>query len=175
MGATAAIAGVTMLGAYLEGASAKEEAGYKERIANANAEFAEAQARRVLQIGEQDAQGYGKKIRQTVGSQRAALAAQGVDVSSGSAAELQAETFEIGARDIETIKNNAFLEAYGLRVQAEQDRQSGRLAQRAADNIARNSLITGGLRSASMFYDAAPSRTKAAEKPKAADSSSGGR
>lgn len=173
MGATAAIAGVTMLGAYLEGASAKEEASYREKIANANADFADAQARRVLEVGEQDAQQYGRKIRQTVGAQRAALAAQGVDVGVGSAAEVQAETFEIGARDIETIKNNAFLEAYGLRVQAEQDRQSGRLAVRAAENVARNSLISGGLRAANSYMTNSPSTPKAAEKPKTADS--GGR
>ena len=153
MGATAAIAGVTMIGAYLEGESAKEQASYKKRIAEANANFAEAQAKRVLEIGEQESQEYGQKIRRTVGSQRAALAAQGVDVNFGTADELQAETFEIGFRDQERIKNNAFLEAYGLRVRAEDEREGARMAVRAAENVAVNSLISGGLRSATMFYE----------------------
>lgn len=154
MGATAAIAGVTVLSSYLQGESAKEEAKYKDRIANANAQFAEAQAIRVIQAGEQEANEYGRKVRKTVGSQRAALAAQGVDVGVGTASELQAETLEIGAKDQETIRNNAFLEAYGLKVRAENDRESGRLAIKAGDNFARNTLITGGLQAAGQVYGA---------------------
>jgi hypothetical protein len=152
VGATAAITGIGVLSAYLGGESAKEKASYEKSMFEANANFAEIQANRVLENADIEAGQYKKKIRGMVGSQRAGYAGQGVSVDYGTAGEMQAETMEIGARDVETIRNNAALEAYGLRIGAQNSRRQGEMGVRAANNVANNSLITAGLQGATSYY-----------------------
>jgi hypothetical protein len=87
-------------------------------MARNNQQVAEGYAQRALQQGQVDEQNARLKSAALLGSQRAALASQGGDVDSGSPLDIQADTARAGEYDVQTIRNNAALKAYGYRVQA---------------------------------------------------------
>lgn len=149
---TAALVGVSALsaGTSLYSASQQAEAGKKESEFNAaqmdmNARLAARQGEDAIGRGDKEAATYRDKVNQTVGSQRAALAAQGIDVNSGSAAEVQLDTKAMGEKDAMTIKNNAWREAWGYKVEAQNNRGSASMTRQAGENRYNNTLLTGGL------------------------------
>lgn len=137
-----------ILGAF----SQFETARSQRDLARFNARMEELRAEDARKRGEELAaisRGKTKKLR---GSQRAALAASGVDVGTGSAADIQAETEDIGELEAITIKNNAMREAFGFETRATTERLKGELAFSAGTSRATETLLTGGLRAAS-FHD----------------------
>lgn len=151
MGATAGSAGLGLAGAYVSGENAKNMATYNRKIADANASMLEQQAERQYKIGEEQSNNQRRQTKKLVGSQRAALAAQGVDVNDGSALEIQTETEILGAEDADRIQTNAYLEALGMKSQATQMRQQAEFGEQSAKQQATNSLITAGIAGASKF------------------------
>jgi hypothetical protein len=107
--------------------------------------MADADSEDALKRGETEANTQASKGAQVVGAQRAALAAQGINVDSGTAATLQDQTVEQARKDSETIRSNAWREAWGFRVQANNARGAGEFAQMGANNAAQNTLVTGGI------------------------------
>lgn len=65
--------------------------------------------------GQFEAEQYMRFLSQTIGTQRTAIAGQGVDVDFGTAAAIQQETRDIGMADVRMIRANALREAYALR------------------------------------------------------------
>lgn len=119
-----------------QASAASAQGQYVKRVDEQNAKMAEAQAQDALDRGELTAQRRGLETRQQIGSTRAAQAAQGVDVSSGSAADVQASEAGIGAMDEVTIRNNAAREAWGYKVEAINQRQAGEVAAITGDTTA---------------------------------------
>ena len=118
--------------------------------------------------GAREARLQDERTRRLIGSQRVAYAAQGVDVNAGSPVDVQADTARMGAIDRERIEYNAWAEAFGLKYQAEQDRNSAAFTRMGARNAARNTMLASlvdagqtGLRTAYMA-----DRTKLPEEPK---------
>jgi hypothetical protein len=80
--------------------------------------------RRVVQLKQEDAQRRGQEAlrqsrlatRRTIGASRAALAAQGIQLDTGSALDIQMDIARQGALDDITIKNNTFKEAWGYKM-----------------------------------------------------------
>jgi hypothetical protein len=142
MGATMGIAlsayqGVSGYETAQRRASASSAAGqYQKTISNENARLAMGNAKDATQRGQLEEQRSRLETRQQIGSTRAGLAAQGVDVGSGSSADVQASEAGIGELDALTIRNNAAREAYGYQVEAAQDTREGRLAQFSGDAAA---------------------------------------
>lgn len=60
----------------------------------------------------------GKEAKQMYGAQRVAFAAQGVDIASGSAFEVEEDTRRQVKQRLTDIENSAWREAFGLRAQA---------------------------------------------------------
>lgn len=87
-------------------------------IARINAQMMEWQAQSRLHANEKDLLNLTMKAGQTKGSQRAALAANGIAVGEGSAAELQASTDIIKEIEANQLTANAHREAWGMRMQA---------------------------------------------------------
>ena len=88
-----------------------------------------------LKRGDQDAANFMTSIRKLEGSQTAALAAQGIEISRGSAADIRAETIDTGLEDMSTIRTNANAEAFGYRQQAidlESQARRSRIARKFA-------------------------------------------
>lgn len=154
-------------GAYSDSEAKKAQGIYQEGIDNVNARFADFQAEDAVVRGEQQATEISRKSvrdlsivrrtgKQVEGAQRTSLSAQGIDIASGSAADILADTrrevfndeTEIkraAELDVLTVKNNAWLEAWGYKAQEENYLSRGRMARTAGDSAARNSLLTGGL------------------------------
>jgi len=72
-------------------------------------------AKDAVERSEFDARKYGIDLAQLLGRQRVGMAAQGVDLTQGTAATVRAETERFGAEDIRMIRENAMREAYALR------------------------------------------------------------
>jgi hypothetical protein len=103
-------------------------ARYNQKIAEFNREVANIQAMDALRRGRRAAKMHMTGVGQLVGSQRASLAAQGQDLSDGTAREILRQTAHFGAIDAQTIRNNAAREAWGYRVQGVGFRAQGDLA-----------------------------------------------
>lgn len=89
-------------------------------IARLNAQMMEWQAQSRLHANTKDQVRLTMQAGQTKASQRAALAANGIAVGEGSAAELQASTDIIKDIDSNQLTANARREAWGMRMQAAQ-------------------------------------------------------
>ncbi len=96
--------GLSAYGQYQQAEAAKSAAEYNQKVA-------EVQSRDAITRGDQEGEMAGRKIGALRGRQRAALAASGVDLSSGSAADILAQTDYYGLEDQRTIADNARREA----------------------------------------------------------------
>lgn len=148
MGATAGLAimgGSSFVGGLTEASAAKSQANYQKQQYEQNAVLAEMQAQDAIRRGDKDAAQVISKGKRMAGEQRAALAASGVDVNYGSAAELQDETLSLSERDATTARINAWREAWGYKTQANNYAGQGSFAQAAGIGKAKNSVMTGGM------------------------------
>ena len=123
----------------------RKEGEYEAEALRTNALYAKAQSEDAISRGESDSMKAAVKARMMVGSQRAAMAAQGIDISSGSALDVQVDTARLSELDVMTIRNNASREAWGYQVQSTDYLNRAGLASRAGRNKSRTTLITGGL------------------------------
>lgn len=143
MGMSAAI-GLTVAGG-VTGAYGQYQAGqHNQKLMDANAQIADWQAQDALDRGKDEAAKHRSAVRRMVGSQRARLAAQGIDIESGSALDLQLDTARLGELDALTIENNAAREAWGYRVQAQDYRTRGAIARYEGKQAAVGTLLTTG-------------------------------
>lgn len=131
--------------AFAQSGAIKAQAHYEQTMSEINQRFAARQAEETIRMGDVAASQHKKKVHQLVGSQRAALAAQGIDVGSGDALEIQKETMELGYMDALQIKNNAWRTAWGYKVEASNMASRSKFSGLAARNAANNTLLTGGL------------------------------
>lgn len=88
------------------------------------------------------------QVRSMLGTQRANLAANGIDPDSGTALALQDETVGFGETDAMTIRYNAAREAWGFGVSANNERTQAAVARSATKNAVRGTYLTTA---ASMF------------------------
>ena len=95
--------------------------------------------------GEEDVTRYRRDLDQIVSQQRVISAASGVDINSGTAGAVQKDTRAIGELDIQTIRENARREAYGLRANSEVNAKSMRAGANAAFASAGMTLLTAGV------------------------------
>jgi type II secretory pathway pseudopilin PulG len=98
---------------------------YKSAVAkkiadNTNAQLATDQASVAIDNGQIKAESADLRTGQIYGAQRAALGANGVDLSQGSATDVLASTKMLGAKDAATIMDNALTEAWGYKAQADE-------------------------------------------------------
>jgi hypothetical protein len=111
-------AGVSAGGALLGGIAQGNAASYQAQVAQNNAQIAQQNATYSLQAGNAKVEQAGLKAAEDVGAAKTALAANNVDVNSGSALDVETGTRQKGALNQYTIANDAELQAYGYRTQA---------------------------------------------------------
>lgn len=152
--ATLLISSLALTGASgLYGAAAANEAGKAEqRVADQNAAVARQQAEQAKQIGNIEEERQLRRVRAALGSQRAAIAANGLDVNSGTALDLQAETAGFGAADALNLRANALRQAWGFDVESVNQTNRGRAARTAGRNQAIGTLLTTGAGMAGQAY-----------------------
>lgn len=93
--------------------------------------------------GAQEAADQRLKGRKIEASQRAAAAAGGVDVNTGTAGQLQHETSTFSELDALRITNNAARQAWGYQTQAGLDEWQGKQAETGSYISAASSLLGG--------------------------------
>lgn len=125
-----------------------------QRIDEYNAKVSDLQATDAIQRGENDSLKQRAIAKRAIGRQRAALAASGMDINSGTASDIQDETHALGELDALTIRNNAAREAWGYRVQAKGRRMQGSIDRSQADRAATGTLLTTGADAYRMGYGA---------------------
>lgn len=106
------------IGGYFSARTAKINAETQAVVADSNARIAELGAQSVLQQGEKQVGALTLKAGQLKGAQRASLAANGIDLGVGSAAEILASTEVMTEIDKNTLNANAVRTAWGYRAQA---------------------------------------------------------
>jgi hypothetical protein len=127
-----AVAGTAMnaYGQIKQGKAARDAGESQAQREEFNAGVAEQQAKDALVRGREEESHLRSQVRQVIGGQRAALAAQGVDVGMGSAVDVQNDTMRSGELDALTVRNNAKREAWGFQVEAQDRRYAADIARR---------------------------------------------
>lgn len=167
-----AAAGLSLAGGVWSALAADAAGVYNESMSTYDAQqmriAAELDAKQLddqavdaINRGELDAQRLAIDTRQLIGERRVGYAANGVDVSTGSAADVQMDSRELSARDMRQIRLNAAEEAKGIRTTAARTRMSGvvganrlqaegRAGRRSARSQAVGSVLTGGAQALSL-------------------------
>jgi hypothetical protein len=132
-------------------------ANYNAKVADNNAQTAEYQAQDALRRGDQEAHAIRRDADRLKGTQRATMAARGVDLASGTAAELQDQTDFFSLTDQSTARHNAAKDAWSIRVGATNYRNEATMQRATAKSIspgfaAAGSLLTSGSQVASRWY-----------------------
>lgn len=123
----------------------KEQGKINRELAEINAAYAEADADEAEKFGYTQASRYQSTIDQTIGAQRIAFAADGIDVSSESARDLQQESKLTGFLNKLDIINHARANALGIKMQAGNIRLQGVLGE------LQSSLDASGAQSRALF------------------------
>jgi len=97
-------------------------AGAQRSALELQADLAEVSAKSTMLAGEREQQRSRLNTAQVKGAQRAAMAANGVDLSSGTANRVLTSTDLVGEVDAQTIAANALRTAWGYRTQGAQSR-----------------------------------------------------
>lgn len=134
--ATAAAAGVSAKASYDQGQVAKQ-------VGRNNATMAEYAAQDAQKRGEEDAAAIQRKGAALKSAQRVSLAAKGLDLGYGTAADLQDQTDFFTQSDAATARTNAGREAWNMRARGQQSMFEGSAAARNANLQAAGSLLSG--------------------------------
>jgi transposase InsO family protein len=125
-------AGMSAYGAYNSSQQTKNAYNAQGQVAENNAKIAEWQAQDAVRRGDVAASRQGIRTNQVKGAQRAALAANGVDLGVGTALNIVSDTDYFGQVDRATILDTAAREAWGYRTQgANYDANASLLRSRA--------------------------------------------
>lgn len=105
------------VGAIQQGKAAAASANYNAKVADMNAKLAERQARDAVERGQIEEQQQRAKTSALLGQQRAAMAANGVDLKFGSPLDTLVDTATMGELDALTIRANTYREERDIRQQ----------------------------------------------------------
>ena len=143
--AVASLAGtaISTLGAY-------NQAQTSRQIASNNAKTAEYAAQESVRLGEKQAIEVQRKGAAVKSAQRVGLAAKGLDLSYGTAADLQDQTDFFTQSDVATTRTNAAKDAWSKRAQGAN--YQGEANSQNPLMMAGGSLISGASAVASRWY-----------------------
>jgi hypothetical protein len=144
LAASAAAAGASAYGAVQQGKAAEGQANYQAAVGRNNAIIAERQARDAEERGASEELAQRRQTAAGLGKQRAGMAANGVDLSSGSPLDILGDTAAFGELDALTVRSNAAREAYGYRNQASQFTSDAAAQKIAGRNTRKASYIGAG-------------------------------
>ena len=125
--------------------SQQEQLNYTANLAEINARTSESQAQQTLLAGQREEQKLRISTSALKGSQRVALAANGVDLGVGSAAQILTTTDVLGEIDANTIQANAIKSAWGYRAQASNQTSQAMSSRAAASAISPSSAFASSL------------------------------
>lgn len=155
MGATGyALAGVSLIGTAISTGAQWRAGAEAKATANFNARMMELEARDTIDRGEQEVAELERQGRMVTGEQRAILAAQGIELGDGTAADLLTDTTRTTLDAVARVRADAAMQAWGIRTNAAGVRRSGVFAQRGARLNAIGGGLSGVAQAGAMAYTA---------------------
>ena len=158
--ASAASGALSFVGAISQGNAAAKQAEYQAAFARNNQIMANNAALDAEAAGRTKEANARRATEGLKGRQRAVLAANGVDVNTGSALDIQTDTAALGELDALTIRSNAERDAVGYRNQGQNFGGEAALAAARASNAttsgylgAAGSLLTSTGNVAQKWYN----------------------
>lgn len=131
----------TAYSAMQQSAATKDSANYNAAVQRNNAQLAEYQAQDAVTRGDKATEDHMRKVAQLKGTQKASMAARGLDLSEGTPLNILTDTDLFGEIDANTIQTNAAREAWGYRAQGSNSTAQANLYKAQADN--QNPLMAG--------------------------------
>jgi hypothetical protein len=125
--ATAAV--ITAGGAVYGGMAANAQGKYEQRVNEQNAQLEERSRRDAISRGETDQLRHYRKLSQALGEARVRNSAAGLDVSFGSAADLESDIALMGYEDSAALAENTNKEVMGYDINAANYRMAGKAAR----------------------------------------------
>jgi hypothetical protein len=116
IGLTMAATAVAAMGQGYSALSQNAQEQYSAKVATQNARLENERARDAIERGFTEAQRFQRQSGQEMGAQNAAMAANGIDITFGSAADVRGDTAMFAREDTATIYQNAFREARGYEI-----------------------------------------------------------
>lgn len=141
IGLTVASTVTGMAGKYVEGKAAYTQAKYEQSAAKANEALADQQAKEQIDQTKLAAQRRYREAGQVEGAQKAAMAANGIDLGFGSAAQAQSDSRMIANEDVGQIYREGFNRTQGYLT----DAYNYRLKASAAKSAASSAKIATGI------------------------------
>lgn len=138
-------AAVSGAGQLYSGIYASQAAGYQAQIAQQNKALSRENAQDAIERGQEDQRRLGRETAQRVGSQRARIAGNGIDVGFGSAARVVDDTQAIAAEDAGFIAENTRRQVRSYQIDAfnfESERRAA-LAEKKNAKIATAFSVAG--------------------------------
>lgn len=133
---------ISAVGAVQQVQSNKAAAQAQEEQATENAKFAEAQANNATMTGLVEEDRRRAQTRAMLAKQRVSLAANNIDMSTGTPLELLGDTAAIGEQDALTIRANAAREAWGYRSQGVNYKNEAAANTSALKNRSTGTILT---------------------------------
>lgn len=124
------------------GLAANAQGKYEAKVADQNARLAAEQSRDAKERGMLDAQKLDREYSQAQGQQRAAMAANGIDVGFGSAEAVQQDTAMMRGEDRGAHDRNVYNEMRGLDINASNYRSQSQAARMKGKNAMVGSFIS---------------------------------
>lgn len=157
------IAGMVMsaMSSYQQSKAQQASMDYQSEVAHNNAITAEYQAQDAVKRGEVAEAEQRRRTSMMKGSQTARLAANGLDISEGSALNILSDTDWMGEQDALTVRDNASREAWGLRQQGQNYQSNSNMFRATAD--AQNPLFSAVAGSMANLNFGVPAENKSTE------------
>jgi hypothetical protein len=132
MGASAGGGLLKGFGALFGGDAKSEQYKYQAAVAQANAKIAQQNSDYALFSGGHAARQQGMKDRFKIGQTRVLQSGRGIDINTGSAADVRESQRQLSYEDQSTIRDTAARKAYGHRVEGAMKTAEGKMLESAA-------------------------------------------
>ncbi len=148
---------LTATGQVQQASASAAASKYQAQIGQMNAQISEKRARDAIERGQIEEQKKRQEVARTMGAQKAAMAANGVDLSFGSPLDTIVDTATLGELDALTIRSNAAREEYDYKVQAANQRAGSQLntmqasAAKTGGWLSAGSTVLGGATSVAKY------------------------
>ena len=139
---TAASMAMTAIGGFQQAQAARAAGNANAQIAENNARLAEQQAHDTQVLAVRDQQQSAWRTRALIGQQKAAIAANGLDMDIGTPLDLMAETAMFGKADEDAIGMDAARKAWGFQAEAINYRNQGAQAKWAGKAQSRATILS---------------------------------
>jgi hypothetical protein len=155
----------TAAGTAISAKASYDQGQVTKQVGQNNATMAEYAAQDAARRGEEDAQAVQRRGAALKSAQRVSLAAKGLDLGYGTAADLQDQTDFFTQSDVATTRSNAAREVWSLRTRGENARREGQLAAREGTMRAAGTLLAGGGQVADKWYQFNPTTVPTMPRP----------